>query len=92
MLVIRVELHSARTGVISEIARMVIANDGTGTTKRGNYWGRTAKGVIYGDNMIAAAIIQESRKMDHAEVKDYPRASKHVWNLVSRMLAVMGYK
>jgi hypothetical protein len=92
MLVIRVELHSAITGVTSEIARMIIANDGTGTTKRGNYWGRTAKGVIKWDKMIPAAIMHDVRKMDHAEVKGYPRASKHVWNLVSRMLSAMGYK
>jgi hypothetical protein len=29
--------------------------------------------------------------MRHAKVKNYPRASKHVWNLVARMLKTMGY-
>lgn len=92
MLVIRVDLHSAITGKTSEIARMIIANDGTGERNRGNYWGRTAKGVIEGDSMIPAAVMHESRKMDHAEVKDYARNSLHVWNLVARMLGKMGYK
>lgn len=91
MLIIRVELHSAITGVKSEIARMIIANDGNGTPSRGNYWGRTAKGVIKGDHMIPTAIMNGSRKMDHAEVKDYARKSLHVWHLVRRMLSNMGY-
>ena len=92
MLVVRVELHSAVTGKTSEIARMIIANDGTGSGTKGNYWGRAAKGVVKGDHMIPAAIMHESRKMRYAEVREYPRASKHVWNLVSRMLSNMGYK
>jgi hypothetical protein len=92
MLVVRVELHSAVTGVTSEIARMVIANDGSGISTRGNYWGRAAKGVIENDHMIPPAIMYEPRKLRHAEVKDYPRKSKHVWNLVARMLKAMEYK
>lgn len=92
MLVVRVELHSAITGVTSEIARMIIANDGTGTNGRGNYWGRTAKGVIKNDRMIPQAIMNNDRKMAHAEVTNYPRRSRHVWNLVARMLKAMEYK
>lgn len=92
MLVVRVELHSAITGKISEIARMIIANDGTGHGSSGNYWGRAAKGVIEGDTMIPPAIMHDSRKLRHAEVKEYARKSLHVWNLVSRMLSAMGYK
>lgn len=92
MLVIRVELHSARTGKRSEIARMVIANDGTDTSDViGNYWGRAAKGVIDNDSMIPAAIMHDSRILRHAEVKDYARKSLHVWNLVARMLKAMQY-
>jgi hypothetical protein len=92
MLVVRVELESAITGEMSEIARMIIANDGTGTGDRGNYWARAAKGTVQNDHMIPAAIMHESRKLRHAEVKDYPRQSLHVWNLVARMLQAMGYK
>lgn len=92
MLIVRVELHSAITRNTSEIARMIIANDGCGTSGRGSYWGRAAKGVIEGDTMIPPAIMHDSRKLRHAEVQDYPRKSLHVWNLVSRMLKEMGYK
>lgn len=91
MLVIRVELHSSITGKITELARMIIANDGTGTGKRGSYWGRAAKGVTPGP-MIPAAIMHGSRLLRHAQVRNYPRASLHVWHLVARMLAAMGYK
>lgn len=92
MLVVRVELHSAITGKISEIARMIIANDGTGTPKKGNYWGNAAKGIIQGDHMIPPAIMHASRSMRQGKVQNYPRASKHVWNLVARMLKAMDYK
>lgn len=92
MLVIRVELHSAITGKISEVARMIIANDGTGTRTRGNYWGRSAKGVIQNDHMIPPAIMHDCRKMDEGKVENYARNSLHVWNLLARMLKSMGYK
>lgn len=99
MLVVRVELHSAITGDVSEIARMIIANDGTGTRTTGNYWARAAKGDTkavpqgeHAESMIPAAIMHESRKLRHVEVKDYPRTAKHVWNLVARVLAEMKYK
>jgi hypothetical protein len=92
MLVVRVELHSAITGKKSEIARMIIANDGSGTGGRGNYWGRAAKGRIEGDTMIPVAIMHPVRMMRHAFVTDYPRRSKHVWHLVARMLKAMDFK
>ena len=92
MLVVRVELHSYMTGEVTEVARMIIANDGKGTPLRGDYWGRAAKGLTLGDKMIPAAIMHESRRLKHAEVKDYPRKHKHVWNLVARMLKAMDYK
>lgn len=92
ILVVRVELHSAITGEISEIARMIIANDGGGTKERGNYWARAAKGTVAKDHMIPAAIMHDSRKLRHVEVKDYPRLSKHVWNLIARVLTAMEFK
>lgn len=91
ILVVRVELHSAVSGEISEIARMIIANDGTGERLRGNYWGHAAKGDTK-NHMIPAVILHPSRKLNYAEVKDYARNSLHVWNLVKRMLDAMGYK
>jgi hypothetical protein len=86
MLVIRVELHSAITGKVTEIASMRIANTGTGTAQRGNYTGATIrKGSSPLDRRYALVL-------KYGEVFNYPRASKHVWNLVARMLSTMGYK
>ena len=83
MLVVRVELHSARTGKTTEIARMAIANVG-GTLERGEYHGVTFRG--------RGKIKRSSQPLRWAMVRDYPRQSKHVWHLVSRMLNGMGYK
>lgn len=91
MLVVRVEMHSAITGKTTEIARMIIANDGQGTPSRGSYWGVAAKGVTRGP-MVPAAVVHASRTMARGEVKEYPRRSKHVWHLVTRMLTAMGYR
>lgn len=91
MLTVRIELTSAITGRVSEIARMIIANDGEGTPQRGSYWGRAAKGVIRDDKMIPAAIMHDSRKLREGVVESYPRRSRHVWHLVARMLKSMGY-
>lgn len=90
MLVIRVELHSAVTGKVTEIARMLMHNDGTGTPNRGNYKAKTVKGKI-ADNMPAMEI-RDSVPLREGEVKDYPRLGLHVWHLVCRMLKSMDYK
>lgn len=85
MIVVKVELHSARTGEISELGRMIIANDGTGTGKRGNY------------NVKVGRKGQTDRELWHkpqrtGEVKDYPRLSLNIWHLVVRALLAAGYK
>lgn len=82
MLLVKVELHSALTGRVSEIARMVLWNTGSGTALRGNYKGHTLRKLKGGFGAV---------KLKGGEVEDYPRKSKHVWHLVSRMLRSMGY-
>lgn len=83
MLVIKVELHSAITGQTSEIANMVIANNGKGSHSSGDYWGRVyKKGTNYYNKPV---VIKDG------EVKNYPRLDKPVWNLVQLMLTNMGY-
>lgn len=88
MLVVRIELHSARTGKVSEIGRMVIANDGVATSKdprRGSY---TVKIGRKGHDLNAAIWKRPQRE---ARVEDYPRQSYTVWELVRRALnAVYG--
>lgn len=101
MLVVRVELWSAITGDKTEIARAVIANDGSGHAKRGNYWAVALRGRdrLQLDNSMRAGLPLQPEKKDEApgvsrfgEVKDYPRLDLHVWNLVARALKEMGYK
>jgi hypothetical protein len=83
MIVIRVELHSAITRKVTEIARMRICNVG-GTRERGNYRAETFRG-------------RSTRELDRlirqraAAIDNYPRLSIHVWHLVARSLVAMGY-
>lgn len=86
MLIVRVELHSAITGEITEIARMHIANCGDSPTiTLGIYDCITYKGRDSGalDNCLVS---------HEGEVLKYHRLSSHVWNLVARCLAAMNYK
>lgn len=85
MIIVKVELHSAITGRITELARMRIANDGTeANPRKGNYDAVTFRG-------------RDSRALDagsvqrHAHVHDWPRQQLHVWNLVQACLTLMGY-
>jgi hypothetical protein len=90
MLVIRVELHSAVTGKITEIARMLLYNDGTGSSEVGSYKGKTVKGST--QEPMAPAVIYERKAMREGTVGNYRRLNLHVWHLVARMLASMGYE
>lgn len=90
MLIIRVELHSAITGKVTEIARMLLWNDGTGDVKKGSYMGKVVKGTT--DIGMSARDIYDKRPFRSGSVKDYPRTRLHVWNLVARMLGSMGYR
>jgi hypothetical protein len=89
MIVVRVELHSAVTGKIKEIARAVIYNDGTGTGRRGNYKAFAVKGR---QEPMTPKEMWQGTKLRESEVKDYRRIDLHVWNLVVRALSGMGYK
>lgn len=101
MLVVRVELWSAITGRRTEIARATICNTGeTENPNRGDYTAATFKGRD-------AAALQNNmerffRSTDGAEankgvshkgsVNNHARLQEHVWNLVAKSLAAMGYK
>lgn len=84
MLVVRVELHHAMTREISEIARMHICNDATGTHLVGNYEGRTLRGATKEE-------LDRHKVQRRGIVLGYPRRDRHVFNLVTRMLVAMGY-
>lgn len=85
MIVIRVELHSARTKAIIEIARMYIKNCGdSGSEEIGNYVAETIHGRGKGQ--------LDRRKVQRAcAFGDYPRKRLHVWNLVAHSLSLMRY-
>ena len=91
MIVVRVELHSAITGKTTEIGRAVIHNTG-GTRERGDYEVRAFKGRDDKPWTRADFNAFWQNPLRKGEVKNYPRLSLHVWNLVARALASMGYK
>lgn len=83
MIVVKVELHSAVTGRISELARMHIANVG-GTSTKGDYHCETLRGRSKAD-------LDKRVQQRVGNVMNYPRLSIHVWHLVARALVGMGY-
>lgn len=87
MIVNRVELWSAITGDVSELARMTIDNVG-GTTQLGDYRTRTYRGrstEALHNAMLAETVQREGKVLRH------PRLREHVWNLVAKALSGMGY-
>jgi len=83
MIVVRVELHSAVTGKVTELARMLVANTGTGTAARGNYRARTLRGRSRTD-------LDRGTVQREGLIEGHPRRL-HVWRLVARALARLGY-
>lgn len=84
MIVVRVELHSAITRTVTELARMVIINDATGDNNRRNYIGRAFRGRSR-DQLDKGTVQKEAR------ITDWHSNQFHVWNLVSMMLIKLGY-
>jgi hypothetical protein len=85
MIVVRVELWSARTGDKTELARMEICNDGTGSTSRRNYIARTLRGR-------STAQLNRRESQRQASVKQWPSDAVHIWNLIATALSSMGYR
>ena len=82
MLVLRLELHSARTGQIREIGQMVIANTGQSDTPgRRSYRAWVARRA---STFSPRATM--SRPTREGSVQDYPAGSYNVWRLVLRAL------
>ncbi|MGY4288866.1 hypothetical protein ACVWXO_008086 [Bradyrhizobium sp. LM2.7] len=83
MIVVRVELHSAITRKVTEIARMHIRNRG-GTKELGDYAVDTVRGR-------SREQLDRGPCVRSAEVNGYPRLRIHVWHLVARALIAMNY-
>lgn len=88
MIVVRIELWSARTGERSELGTIYIANDGDRTNvnpNRGDYIVKQArKGQKYEQAWTRPA--REAKVLDHA------RLTLPVWSLVLKALQALGHK
>lgn len=87
MIVVRVELHSAVTGAVTELARMVIDNTG-GTHTQGDYRVRTLTGR---DRDALDRAWQNKTITREGEVTKHNRLSLHVWHLVAKALKSVRY-
>ena len=83
MIVVRVELWSAITGKVTEIARAEICNVG-GSAEIGDYETRSLRG------RSATAFAQRTIQR-RGKVTGHRRKALHVWNLVAKALLAMGY-
>ena len=88
MIIVRVELLSADTGRMVELARMHICNEG-GTDTRGDYGVYVLRGRSK-DQLDRSWLASTHTKT--GKVKNHPRLSEHVWNLVGKALHAAGYK
>jgi hypothetical protein len=78
VILVRIELHSARTGRVEEIGRMIIANiSGKGV-------GRFHKRADYKVMLLRRGLVDKVQR--EGVVRDYPRLSYSVWRLVFRAL------
>ena len=91
MIIIRVELWSARNGEKTELARMVIDNIG-GTDQRRDYRVRTLRGrSVEALNRSLRSMAAGSGVQREGKVLGHASPREHVWNLVAKALASMGY-
>lgn len=90
MIVVRVELWSAVNGRVTELARMAISNDGQGTDAACDYDGVTFKGRS-AEALTAAMRRGDAGVTRRGRVTGHRRHDLHVWHLVGKMLAAMGY-
>ena len=79
MIIVRVELWSAKTGKVTELARMHIVNKGDGTDTKGNYLGKIFRGR-------SKSQLDKLTVSKTAEVENWPRKNKHVWQLIREIL------
>jgi len=77
MIVVRVELHSAVTGSVTEIGRMTLSNDGTGGERFGSY----------DVELMRRGTIDKVH--NKARVERHARKSLSVWILVRKALVAL---
>lgn len=72
MILIKVELHSVRTGKITELARAKLCNDGTSLNPNRGFYDCT--------------FIGKQSHMRLSSVRNFPRKSYIIWRLILRAL------
>lgn len=87
MIVIRVELWSAVNGRRTELARAMIHNVG-GSLELADYEGETYRGRS--EDALNAAMVNRTTTRT-GKVSGHRKQQLHVWHLVAKMLASMGY-
>jgi hypothetical protein len=96
MIVVRVELHGARTGRVLELGTVIIDNVG-GTDTRGDYRTRAyrkgtwARFMGYVQPAPAWALVRKAKPSREGSVTNHPRLSAPIWTLVRKGLESMGY-
>jgi hypothetical protein len=87
MIIIRVELYSAVTGKVTELARMGIHNIGGDMQKR-DYgvmtWRGRSKAAL--DRAMTSDLVTRKGK-----VEGHPSEAVHIWYLVAKALKACGY-
>lgn len=85
MIRISVHLIAHSTGKVTELARMDICNDDTGTMMRRNYNGVAYRGRNKG-------FLDRMKPQRIGRVTEWASEAYHVWYLVAAMLHSMGYR
>lgn len=94
MIVVKVELHSANTGAVTELARMHVCNEShlcnqPDPENLGSY----GVYVLRGHDKGQLDTSSRNRTFTHTgKFGQYPRKRLHVWNLVLYALVAAGYK
>lgn len=85
MIVIKVELWSAVSGNVTELARMLVSNDGTGIPNNMHYDVEVLRGRSKTD-------LDRRTVLKRTKILNWPSERLHVWNLVNKALTQLGYK
>lgn len=83
MVILKLEMHSANTGEVTEIGRTIIYNVG-GTARRGNYAVKVGRRKPDGEAYDTREVFMNPTR--EGSVQDYPRLTYNVWRLVIRAL------
>ena len=88
MIVVKIELWSARTRTKKLIGMTVISNDGTLLhAKRGNYDVAVAnRASLRGEHETLTAAKAVENPVRRGRVEDFPKESYNIWRLVIRAL------